>query len=1052
VHPTKHDALGQVRLVAHSLEALGEHVSDLVENRPRFNPAGASIDGPHIVVIVDGADSAGAEYLLSDGGVVGVTIVDLNRPRPRALDRITLVLDVDHVGQLHSVTIDMQAGLGRADQLGIFEIEALARELTPLRLSATGRVSDDPLAVDIGLPELLAIGDPAQFEPSYTWAAQAPRDRLRVPIGVNPDGAPVELDLKESALDGMGPHGLLIGATGSGKSELLRTLVLALAINHSSETLNFILIDFKGGATFSRLDQLPHTSAFITNLEQELPLVDRMNDAIDGELIRRQELLRRAGDFANIHDYERARAAGAALAPLPSLLIVCDEFSELLEKKSDFIDMFVKIGRLGRSLGIHLLLASQKLEEGRLRGLDTHLSYRIGLRTFSSNESRVVLGVPDAYELPRSPGHGFLKYGTEPLRRFKAAYVSAAYGSTEAAHPASGGPPLVTIEEYVSQYVPPADGDEPVAAPTPEQEVGATTLLALLVERMRGRDVPAHQVWLPPLDQPPSLDQILPPLGVDSRRGLTVTVPDLVGRLQVAVGAVDKPREQRRDLLWLDLAGSAGHVAVVGCPQSGKSTALRTLICSLALTHTATEAQCYVLDFGGGSLTALRELPHVGGVATRMDGAQIRRTVAEVRAVLDERERLFAERGIDSIATYRRQRAAGGLTEQRFGDVFLVIDGWSTLRNEHDDLEEVVTDIANRGLSYGIHVVVAAPRWMDFRPAIRDVFGTKLELRLGDPSDSYVNRRVAGNVPEGAPGRGITPEGLHFLTALPRIDSGQDATDLTTGQAELVKAVGEAYRGPVAPPVRLLPAQVPFDALPKLPVEQAGLALPVGIAESDLKPVYLDFGGEPHLLLFGDSESGKSTFLRALARSICERFRADQARILVVDYRRSLLGAITSDHLIGYGATAQHTEDLMRSVAGYMQQRLPGPDVTPEQLRSRSWWSGPECFVFVDDYDLVAGGPVNPIAPLLEYLPQARDIGLHLLLTRRSGGAGRAMFESVIQRLRELGSPGILLSGDRDEGPLMGNVRPSSLPPGRGWLVTRRSGAQLIQLANLPPQ
>src|SRR6185436_5525517 len=181
-----------------------------------------------------------------------------------------------------------------------------------------------------------------------------------------------ELDLKESAQDGMGPHGLLIGATGSGKSELLRTLVLGLAATHPSDVLNMVLIDFKGGATFATLDRLPHTSAMITNLAAELPLVDRMTDALNGELVRRQEVLRRAGNFASVREYDRARAAGADLAPVPSLLIVCDEFTELLTAKPDFIELFVQIGRVGRSLGVHLLLASQRLEEGRLRGLETH--------------------------------------------------------------------------------------------------------------------------------------------------------------------------------------------------------------------------------------------------------------------------------------------------------------------------------------------------------------------------------------------------------------------------------------------------------------------------------------------------------------------------------------------------------------------------------------------------------------------------------------------------------------------------------------------------------
>jgi DNA segregation ATPase FtsK/SpoIIIE, S-DNA-T family len=132
-----------------------------------------------------------------------------------------------------------------------------------------------------------------------------------------------------------------------------------------------------------------------------------------------------------------------------------------------------------------------------------------------------------------------------------------------------------------------------------------------------------------------------------------------------------------------------------------------------------------------------------------------------------------------------------------------------------------------------------------------------------------------------------------------------------------------------------------------------------------------------------------------------------------------------------------------------MQRRLPGPDVTQDQLRTRGWWTGPECFVLVDDYDLVVTGPGNPIDPLLPYLAQARDVGLHLIVARRSGGASRALFEPVLQRLRELSSPGLLLSGDREEGALLGNVRPGPLPPGRGWLVTRRDGARLIQVAHV---
>ena len=192
----------------------------------------------------------------------------------------------------------------------------------------------------------------------------------------------------------MGPHGLLVGATGSGKSELLRTLVLALALTHSSEMLNFVLVDFKGGATFADLDRLPHTSAVITNLADELPLVDRMQDAIARRADPAAGAAARSRQLRLAADYESGPGGRAPTSTrCPCLLLVVDEFSELLAAKPDFIDLFVTIGRVGRSLGVHLLLASQRLDEGRMRGLETHLSYRIGLRTFSSMESRAVLGV-----------------------------------------------------------------------------------------------------------------------------------------------------------------------------------------------------------------------------------------------------------------------------------------------------------------------------------------------------------------------------------------------------------------------------------------------------------------------------------------------------------------------------------------------------------------------------------------------------------------------------------------------------------------------------------
>ncbi|MFG3142581.1 type VII secretion protein EccCa [Streptomyces sp. NPDC048211] len=1048
--PGQADGAGSKRLFAADTAALDPLLGDRLEGRPRFGRESAPLpDQPHIVVVLDGGAVSTDSLWAAPEGLQGVTVVELVRGEP-AVSRGGLSVTV-RPGLLR-----MESGTGAAydgvpDGISLPAAEALARQLAPLRTG--GGREGEPLLSDLDFTELLDLGDADTVDVARTWRPRPVSERLRVPIGVGEDGLPVMLDLKEAAQDGMGPHGLCVGATGSGKSELLRTLVLGLAVTHPSETLNFVLADFKGGATFSGMSQLPHVAAVITNLADDLALVDRMGDAIRGELQRRQELLRSAGNYAGVHDYEKARAAGAALEPLASLVLVIDEFSELLTAKPDFIDMFIQIGRIGRSLGVHLLLASQRLEEGRLRGLDTYLSYRIGLRTFSASESRTALGVPDAYHLPSVPGSGYLKSGTEEMTRFKAAYVSGAHRTGGSA--AVGQVPAVrraALFRALPVPVPSAGAEAGAAAVTvapARDEAFADTVLDVVVRRLEGQGVPAHQVWLPPLDRAPALDQLLPGLAPAEGRGFTATEYSRPGGLTVPLGLVDKPFEQRREVLYRDFSGAAGHLMVVGGPQSGKSTLLRTLIASFALTHTPQEVQFYGLDFGGGGLAPMAELPHVGQIASRLDPERVRRTVAEVAGVLARREELFRAQGIDSVATYRRMRALGELPGEAWGDVFLVIDGWGGFRTAYESLEPVVTDIAARGLGYGVHVVLSAARYMEVRAALKDQVLGRLELRLGDVMDSEFDRKVAGRVPAGAPGRGQVAEKLHFMAALPRVDSVTDASGLAGATAALVGTVRASWTGASAPSVRLLPLTLPAERLPKgFEFPHRGVA--VGIAETDLEPVFVDFDADPFFLVFGESESGKTNLLRLIAKQIAERYSPDEAKLVVGDYRRGMLGALPESHLLEYAPTADALGTHMEALAGVFARRQPPADVTPRQLRERSWWTGPRIFVVVDDYDLVATGAGGPLAPLAEYLPFARDTGVRFVIARSSAGASRAMYETFMQRIKELGAQGVVLSGSPAEGDLIGAVRGHPLPPGRGYFASRRQGSPLVQTGRFP--
>ncbi|WP_426512932.1 FtsK/SpoIIIE domain-containing protein [Dactylosporangium sp. McL0621] len=523
--------------------------------------------------------------VLADAVTLGVTVLAAARPGVTgpAESTVLLTLDAHGRGVLRPVRspepeTPFTPNLVPAKAAGA--IAARIHGQWPVTdLSFAGERGDEPLLDLIGARAALA-GPPG-------WAWPPPAGLLAATIGVLADGTRLVLDLKESGQGGVGPHGLLIGATGSGKSELLRSLVASLALTHSPDWLRVAFVDFKGGAAFDALTGLPHCAGLVTNLDDPA-LVARVRAALEGELVARQRRLAAAGpDIGDIRAYwERS----GAQEPLPYLLIVIDEFAELMEADPGFSDTLVSIARLGRSVGMHLLLAGQRLESGRLRGLEGHLGYRIALRTFTPEDSVAVIGSRVAADLPIVPGHGFVRAGGT-LQRFRAAQVFQA------------------------------------------QDPGGPADLARIVAWTRPLPA-APKLWLEPLPDPRRMEY----LRLDDPR-LDADSPAAGNGLPVAVGLLDDPLRRAQRPLTVDVAAGGGHLAVVGAPQTGKSALLATEILRAARAHPAYQLQYLVLDFGGGALSPVRGLPNVAAYATPVDARRVGRIVAEIPIQLDRRAR-----------------------------------------------------------------------------------------------------------------------------------------------------------------------------------------------------------------------------------------------------------------------------------------------------------------------------------------------------------------------------------------------------------------------------
>jgi S-DNA-T family DNA segregation ATPase FtsK/SpoIIIE len=395
---------------------------------------------------------------------------------------------------------------------------------------------------------------------------------------------------------------------------------------------------------------------------------------------------------------------------------------------------------------------------------------------------------------------------------------------------------------------------------------------------------------------------------------------------------------------------------------------------------------------------------------------------------------MFRERRIESLGEFRALHAAGQVPKIVSADVVLLVDGYGQTRGDFEHLEPALAELLTRGGSYGMHVVASLTRWAEVPMRLQPLIGNRYELRLNDPSESTISRRLNATIK--VPGRVLTEDELFAQVALPSVD---DVPDERLGEAllELATRTAAAWSGPAAAPIRRLPDRLDVAELPDEFDEPE--RIPIGLRQDTMEPAVLDLGGrDPHLLVLGDPESGKSSLLALVARGLIARHTADELVIALMEPRGRLAASVPNDYLGGHAATGPRARELAAAVAVELDKRQ--SDGTP----------GPRIVVVADDLDILSAGGGSPLEPLIPYLPQARDLGLSVIVTRPVAGSARALFEPALQALKDLGATGILLSGERSEGQLWPGTWAAPAIPGRARMLRRGEPPRQIHLA-LPP-
>ena len=721
-------------------------------------------------------------------------------------------------------------------------------------------------------------------------------------LGESYDG-PFAIDLRRD-----GPHGLVAGTTGAGKSELLQTFVASLAIVNRPDAMTFVLIDYKGGSAFKDCARLPHTVGMVSDLDGHL--TERALASLSAELKRREELLLRAG-AKDIEDYNDARRVDPALGPLPRLVLIIDEFASLRAELPDFVTGLVGIAQRGRSLGVHLILATQRPAGVVSADIRANTNLRIALRVTDASESADVIDVPDAAWISKAtPGRCYVRSGaaspvgvqsariggrrpgaTAVVRRDPARFIQVAWRDV--------GRPLPQARRGVADD----DGNSATDLSVLVDAIGAAS------QRMGCTRQPSP--WLPPLPDLVTLAE-LPP------------APEGPGDIApIPFGITDVPARQARETMTLDLA-HGGHIVVAGAARTGRSTLLRTIAGSIAACTSAADVHIYAIDAGTGALLPLTALPHCGAVVTRDQTDRVERLLGKLRGEITRRQQLLAADGFAGVA---EQRARTADPSRRLPWMVLMVDWWEGYfaafeKYDYGRLVDGLLQLMREGAAVGMRVVVTTDR-LALLGQTGTVFGRRLLLRLNDPGDAgQANIRERSLPTHQPPGRIMMeglPDPMEVQVAL------LDADPSGPAQVAALRRLGEestARYGSVAAQLRplrvdTLPARITrAETLTLVPgfVPPSPLWALLGAGGDELEPLGLDVRDEgPGLTIAGPPRSGRSTALLTMASSLLEQ----GTPVLVVTPRRSPLRSLAGrDGVLGVLEGGAKAGEIGSAVAG----------------------------------------------------------------------------------------------------------------------------------------